>query len=90
MAVINTLCGIVFFFTVIFQCWPVQYYWDKTIVNGSCSSNDVVVVLAYISAGTNAATDFIYAFIPIWMIWKIQMERRTKISVCFVLGLGIL
>lgn len=39
---------------------------------------------------TNIATDFFFAILPIPLLWHIQMNKRTKIALMAVLGLGIL
>jgi hypothetical protein len=38
----------------------------------------------------NLATDLILALSPMPIIWKIQTDLRTKISLCIVMGLGLL
>ena len=35
-----------------------------------------------------AVTDWIFALLPIWMMWSLRMSMQKKIIVCFLLGLG--
>ena len=38
----------------------------------------------------NIATDLIFALIPIPIVWKLQVNLRTKIGLGSILGLGLL
>jgi hypothetical protein len=38
----------------------------------------------------NIATDLIFALIPIPIVWKLQVNLRTKIGLGAILGLGLL
>ena len=38
----------------------------------------------------NALSDLILALLPVPMIWKIRATVRTRVSLCLVLGLGLL
>lgn len=35
-------------------------------------------------------SDVVLAIFPVTVLWNLQMERRIKISLAFVMGLGIL
>ncbi|KAI9735755.1 MAG: hypothetical protein M1818_006363 [Claussenomyces sp. TS43310] len=87
-AVFYTLCGVALFFLNAFQCSPVRVYWTPSI-KGSCLPVPLLVALLETNAAITLVTDLIYALLPIAMIWNIQMDKKTKISVGFVLSLGL-
>jgi len=86
---IYTVAVFAFFFMVIFQCLPPSYLWDKSI-EGRCHSKTLIIVAIFLQACICAATDFVFALLPMVMIWNSQMDVRTKIPVVIILGLGIL
>jgi hypothetical protein len=43
-----------------------------------------------IYAAVNIATDFFFAVLPIPVIWGLNVNLRTKLSLIFILGLGFL
>ncbi|KAE9369910.1 hypothetical protein N431DRAFT_381270 [Stipitochalara longipes BDJ] len=87
--VIVTIWSLAIFFFDIFQCTPVQAQWDFTIQNSKCASGDSFVAAAYSISVLTVITDWMYAIIPIPMIWSVQMSTQKKITVAFVLSLGI-
>jgi hypothetical protein len=88
--VIVTIWSLAIFFFEIFQCSPVQAQWDFTIQNSKCVSGNSFVAAAYSISVLTVVTDWMYAIMPIPMIWSVQMTTQKKITVAFVLSLGIL
>lgn len=78
------------FFWDIFQCRPVAAQWDYTLPNYTCVSADEVVTAAYALSVLNIVTDWLYALLPVPMIWKVKMTAQAKATVVAILGLGIL
>jgi hypothetical protein len=67
-------------------CQPYERNWDK-LVPGTC----VDVNATDTSAGAiNLATDLIALFLPVRIIWKLNMPSSKKWSVSAVFGVGIL
>jgi len=66
------------------------FTWDKTIVGGKCTSIDPVIDLAYLTSAVNIITDWTCAILPAFIIWDIQMSMKMKLSVCLMLGMGVL
>ncbi|KAF7541436.1 hypothetical protein G7054_g643 [Neopestalotiopsis clavispora] len=58
-------------------------------VKGECMDVGVLITLTYVVSGLNIATDWSVALLPIGILWKLQMPRKVKIAVSFVLGLGV-
>lgn len=88
--VIITIWSMALFFYTIFQCSPVQAQWDTTISPAKCVSGDSFVSAAYSQSVMSIISDWMYALLPIFMIWSVQMTVQKKITVGFILGLGIL
>ncbi|KAK7749708.1 hypothetical protein SLS53_000287 [Cytospora paraplurivora] len=87
--VIVLIWSLALFFWDIFQCSPVQAQWDYTIPNLKCVSAQEVVNTAYALSVMTIVTDWLYALLPIPMIWKVKMNKQTKATVVVILGLGI-
>jgi len=81
------------FFWNIFQCNPVAAQWDYTILErdptAHCVSADEIVSAAYALSALTILSDWLYALIPIPMIWQVKMTTQTKWSVIAVLSLGV-
>jgi len=88
--VIVTIWSLAIFLFEIFQCNPLQAQWDFTIQNSKCVSGDSFVAAAYSISVLTVITDWMYAIIPIPMIWSVQMTTQKKVTVAFVLSLGVL
>jgi hypothetical protein len=71
-------------------CRPLAYQWDRTIPNGTCFPIEVVVGLSYFFTAASIAIDWSCAIMPAFILWDVQLPGKLKISVCIVLGLGVL
>ncbi|KAI1464495.1 uncharacterized protein F4812DRAFT_156791 [Daldinia caldariorum] len=91
--IIVSIWSVVLFFWNIFQCNPVSAQWDYTILekdsNARCVSADEIVNAAYALSVMNIVSDWLYALLPIPMIWSVRMTTQAKMTVVVVLGLGI-
>lgn len=84
---IFALFGFSFFFVSIFQCGNPSHFLEHSL-QGRCLPTDVVGPMVYLHGALNAATDWVFAIIPIFVLWKAKMPIQTKISAGFVLLLG--
>ncbi|RYN26591.1 hypothetical protein AA0115_g6806 [Alternaria tenuissima] len=57
--------------------------------NANCYSTTTFRNTGVFNSVFNFATDLILALSPMPIIWKIQTDLRTKISLCIVMGLGL-
>ncbi|CEL10445.1 hypothetical protein ASPCAL13564 [Aspergillus calidoustus] len=73
------------FFAAIFQCWPIQYTWDKKIVGGSCFNQQAFY--RYVSL-PNILTDFVILIMPMPLVWKLQTRLTHKLALTGVFLLG--
>ncbi|EUC46767.1 hypothetical protein COCMIDRAFT_25245 [Bipolaris oryzae ATCC 44560] len=71
-----------------FQCMPVQKNWD-TKVEGYCRERSTQTILSYAVAAVSISTDWIFATLPIFLLWDVQLDWRVKGGVMGMLGLGI-
>lgn len=86
---INILAGLAFFFFTIFQCTPINHFWNRLDQDsGKCIDVWVLIAIAYLYSVGAAITDFIVGLLPAFMIWNLRMSRRDKIAVGGILSLG--
>ncbi|EFQ28128.1 integral membrane family protein [Colletotrichum graminicola M1.001] len=86
---IVTIWSVVIFFWNTFQCSPIEAQWDYTISNAECVPADAVVAAAYSISVMTILSDWLYALLPIPMVWGIEMTIQAKATVIVILGLGI-
>lgn len=82
--------SIYYLFLMIFQCHPVSYFWTRYGVgaSGTCLSPNIVVDSTYAHAVLSAISDWTLGTLPIFLVWNLQMNTRTKVSVAVILSLG--
>ncbi|KAL4876445.1 hypothetical protein BJY04DRAFT_231626 [Aspergillus karnatakaensis] len=71
--------------TAAFQCRPVPKAWNVSI-EGSCVNINVFYLA---NAALNILTDLLTYTLPIRVIFKLQMPRKQKIALVFILCLGL-
>ncbi|EKJ75421.1 hypothetical protein FPSE_04374 [Fusarium pseudograminearum CS3096] len=83
----TALSGIIFFFVTVFQCHPVSYFWNKE-QDGTCINPTVVIALAVLYSVFAVGSDFIFAILPGFIVWKLQLHKKTKYSLIPLLAMG--
>lgn len=85
-----TTVGLVFFFFTIFQCHPVNFFWNQANPhkNGSCVNKSVLIGIAYMYSIGAAITDLTIGLLPVALIWNLRMNERTKMAIVGILGIG--
>lgn len=94
--VVTSIVGLVFWFMLTLQCSPVSYFWQRirllvdpsSNIHGSCISLDSLIAMGYVYSATASICDFTLGLLPIWLVWRLQMNKRTKIALAAILGLG--
>lgn len=71
------------------RCFSMHVFRDIGLWN-SCTLAQRSVVGTLTDLAINIITDVLFACMPIPLIWKLQMNTRTKITLICVLGLGFL
>ncbi|KAL8341817.1 hypothetical protein RB598_003651 [Gaeumannomyces tritici] len=75
---------------IMLQCRPMEFIWNKALPGGGqCIPGDVMVSVAYIGFSVGIATDFIFAVLPIPMLWNVQLNWRVKLAIMGILSLGL-
>ncbi|OBS20407.1 hypothetical protein FPOA_06778 [Fusarium poae] len=84
MTVTAAIC-VVWFFV---NCVPFQGYWNPGA--GECKSSDGFLNLSYVGTSAQVASDWACATTPFFIVYSLQMTKRSKIAVVGILGLGVL
>ncbi|KAJ5651543.1 uncharacterized protein N7484_005266 [Penicillium longicatenatum] len=84
---IVTSHGVGVFFAAIFQCSPIAYTWDKTIVEGSCFDQEAFY--RYVSP-PNIITDVLILMMPLPYVWNLHTRVGQKVALTGVFLLGSL
>ncbi|KAK6208181.1 hypothetical protein LQW54_007089 [Pestalotiopsis sp. IQ-011] len=85
--------NIVYMFIAVAQCQPIDYFWNRVSdfnAKGTCSSKELASGSTYAATAVNAFADWTLGLLPIALVWKVELDRRTKISVAGILALGVL
>lgn len=69
----------------IFLCFPVDYFWDKTIVNGRCLNQEAIW---FSNATVNIVQDMAILFLPIVVLKRLPIPSRQKKALIVVFALG--
>ena len=78
-----------FFLLFIFQCQPSQYFWTRyTGGKGTCINTNITIYTFYAYSAMVCVGDWIYATLPYFLVWKLQMDTRSKVVVIIILSLG--
>lgn len=83
-----TVVGSIFLFFTIFQCSPVDHFWNRLTETGTCISTDLLIDIAYLYSVGAAVTDLTIGLLPVALIWNLRMNQRTKIAIVGILGVG--
>ncbi|KAL4939134.1 hypothetical protein BDV06DRAFT_225322 [Aspergillus oleicola] len=84
------IIGLVFWLVLLFDCKPVNYFWERTNIlkQGTCLSTDVLLIIAYAYSSLTIVCDFTLGILPVFLVWRLQMNRRTKMALMGIFGLG--
>ena len=87
MAGIVLLWWIICQFISIFQCTPINHFWDEEQVTGHC-----IHIERFLQgqAIPNIITDIILLALPMPLIWKLHLPQGQKLALCGVFLLGSL
>ena len=71
-----------------FQCWPVQYFYNKTIKGGHCmkARNKFYITMGALSM----IEDVMILVMPQPVIWGLHLSMRKKVGLAIVFSLGSL
>lgn len=84
---IYTVYGLMFAFLAVFQCGVPTHFLIKE-ATGMCVRDDILQPLNYLHGSLNAASDWLFAILPIFVLWNSKIPRSAKISSGLLLSLG--
>lgn len=93
---VTSIVDIVFWFMLMLQCQPVSYFWQRVRllidpmaqIHGSCMNLNRILAISYVYSGTAAVGNFTLGLLPIWIVRKLHMSRRTRSALAGILGMG--
>ena len=88
-----TLYSCYYFTFIFFQCRPLAYFWNRFNIHdpnrkGKCISDEMVAGSTYAHSALSIIADWTLGTIPIFLVWELNMNPRTKVSVAIILALG--
>ncbi|ATZ55790.1 hypothetical protein BCIN_12g03500 [Botrytis cinerea B05.10] len=75
--------------TLYVQCSDIRSLWDTSIIS-SCWPESYQTYIGYAHTSWNGLTDLFLTCLPATMLWSLQMNRRTKFGLVFLLSLSLL
>lgn len=72
--------------TLVFQCWPIRAVW--TFQYEYCFSNATFAAIGLTNTSINCATDFLLATLPVPVIVRLHVNKRTKMTLALILSVG--
>lgn len=66
-------------------CTPIESNWDKSI-NGSCGDTGAFLLSTAI---INAVIDLLIVFLPVPVVWRLQMALQKKVTILATFALGL-
>ncbi|KAL8805859.1 MAG: hypothetical protein Q9200_005257 [Gallowayella weberi] len=72
---------------MIMQCQPLHAAWDD---DGRCMSLAAIEAVVLAQAVISVVSDFAFAVLPVFFLWRTQIDFRTKVGLWVLMGLGVL
>ncbi|KAF2855630.1 hypothetical protein T440DRAFT_159167 [Plenodomus tracheiphilus IPT5] len=85
---LTVLTGLIFFLATLLQCTPIRFFWDKSIPTGTCVNIDVIIGLTFFYSAVSVICDFTFAILPFFLIWGLNMSRKSRIMLIPILGMA--
>ncbi|KAE9963457.1 hypothetical protein BLS_001662 [Venturia inaequalis] len=86
---VNVVFNIYFLSFTVFQCTPVDGFWTRMRGTKEVVCHpEIAVNSTYASSAVSATIDWIFGLLPIWIIENLQINRRRKIALGAIMGLG--
>lgn len=80
-----------FFLLFVLQCRPTSLFWLRytdSPPEGQCLDPSVVAKAFYAYSAISCWTDWTFSILPVFLVWKLQMSTKVKISVVCILATG--
>lgn len=87
--VVTEVYGLAYFLLFVLQCLPSDYFWTQyTGGSGKCINPLITVNATYVYSAISCWADWTLGIIPIFLVWNLQMNPRTKFLVALILAMG--
>jgi hypothetical protein len=86
---VNILFNVYYFLFTIVQCSPINAFWLRAggLKNFKCHAH-ISVGSTFAASGVSALIDWIYGLLPVLILWDLNVNRRKKIALGLIMGLG--
>ncbi|EAU34076.1 conserved hypothetical protein [Aspergillus terreus NIH2624] len=88
----TAVAGLVFMLIMLLQCRPLQFFWTRKAfdpaIPGHCLDMEIIVAMTYVYSAFAAICDFTVGILPIFLVRKLHMKRKTKIAVVGILSMA--
>lgn len=89
VVVVIEVYGAFYFFLFVLQCRPSAYFWTQyTGGKGTCIDPTVTVDATYAYSAVSCWGDWTLAIIPVFIVWGLQMNIRTKFGLSLILAMA--
>jgi hypothetical protein len=89
VVVVLEVYGAFYFFLFVLQCRPSAYFWTQyTGGKGTCIDPTITVDATYAYSAISCWTDWTLAIIPMFIVWNLQMNIRTKLGLSLILAMA--
>jgi hypothetical protein len=83
-----SLYGLTYAFIYLFRCGSNINNQLIYRAEGKCIPDNTLLILTYVFGAVDTLTDFIYAFLPVYVLWNSNMPLGTKFTAGFLLCIG--
>ncbi|CBX99474.1 hypothetical protein LEMA_P087130.1 [Plenodomus lingam JN3] len=87
---VNIISSTASFFYVLFRCGTELNNYVLRQIQDKCTAQPLDLFMAYQSASFITLTDLIFLVLPLIILWNANMDRKSKISIGFILCLAAL
>jgi hypothetical protein len=87
------LVTIPLFFVAVFQCRPISFFWMQPfpdVPRGTCMDGRVIFIVSVVHSVISACCDWALGILPVFMLWKVRLSKKTKIILSILLSMGVL
>jgi hypothetical protein len=87
---VTIIIGLLFWLVLLLECKPISYFWNQVdgVSIGSCLPVHILLDIAYTYSSMTVMCDVTLGLLPIFLVWHLQMNRRTKMAVGGILSMG--
>lgn len=84
---LTVMTGLVFFFVTLLQCTPISFFWNRQ-QEGFCINIDIIIALTFLYSVISVICDFTFAILPIFLVWGLNMDIKTRVLLVPILGMA--